>query len=181
MSYKLEIDLDSSPISPRNEDFQEMSSKMICFHRRHKLGDHHDIDHGYFSGWDEMEEYLIKERGAKVILPLYLYDHSGITISTTPFSCPWDSGQIGFIYIDSKGIDYAYGYKRLNDKRRNEIINHLIKEVEVYDHYLRGDVYTFDIIDDKGETIHSCGGFFGSDHNASGLLDHAAPYLSEVA
>jgi hypothetical protein len=35
-----------------------------------------------------------------VILPLYLYDHGGITISCSPFSCPWDSGQVGWIYAD---------------------------------------------------------------------------------
>jgi hypothetical protein len=33
------------------------------------------------------------------IKDLYLYDHSGITISTSPFSCGWDSGQVGFIYL----------------------------------------------------------------------------------
>ncbi len=32
------------------------------------------------------------------ILPVYLYDHSGITINTVPYSCRWDSGQIGWIY-----------------------------------------------------------------------------------
>lgn len=33
------------------------------------------------------------------MLPLFLYDHSGITMSTGPFHCPWDSGQVGFIYM----------------------------------------------------------------------------------
>jgi len=33
-----------------------------------------------------------------IMLPLYLYDHSGITMSTGKFSCPWDSGQVGWIY-----------------------------------------------------------------------------------
>ena len=30
-----------------------------------------------------------------VFLPLYLFDHSGITMNTSGFSCPWDSGQVG--------------------------------------------------------------------------------------
>ena len=34
-----------------------------------------------------------------VILPLYLYDHSGISMSTGAFSCPWDSGRVGYIYV----------------------------------------------------------------------------------
>jgi hypothetical protein len=49
-----------------------------------------------------------------VILPLYLYDHSGITMNTTGFSCPWDSGQVGWIYtskenaVEMLGIAYDY-------------------------------------------------------------------------
>ena len=27
-----------------------------------------------------------------VMLPLYLYDHGGLTMNTSAFSCPWDSG-----------------------------------------------------------------------------------------
>ena len=33
-----------------------------------------------------------------VYLPVYLYDHSGLVLQTTPFSCPWDSGHVGIIY-----------------------------------------------------------------------------------
>lgn len=43
-------------------------------------------------------EYLISISDELIILPLYLYDHGGITIKTNPFSCPWDSGQVGWIY-----------------------------------------------------------------------------------
>jgi hypothetical protein len=48
---------------------------------------------------------------------LYLYDHGGITISTGPFSCPRDSGQVGFIYASHKQIRDHFGWKRL--KRRS--------------------------------------------------------------
>lgn len=41
------------------------------------------------------------------ILPLYLYDHGGITMSTGSFvgrapHADWDSGQVGFIYLDKE-------------------------------------------------------------------------------
>lgn len=41
---------------------------------------------------------LVEQMDGMVILPLYLYDHSGITMNTCGFSCPWDSGQVGWIY-----------------------------------------------------------------------------------
>jgi hypothetical protein len=40
-------------------------------------------------------------------LPLWLYDHSGITMScgaANPFYCPWDSGQVGWIIAEKKKI-----------------------------------------------------------------------------
>jgi hypothetical protein len=33
------------------------------------------------------------------ILPMYAYIHSGVTVSTEPFGCQWDSGQSGWAYI----------------------------------------------------------------------------------
>ena len=38
---------------------------------------------------------LIGELENVVILPLYLHDHSGLTMNTSGFHCPWDSGQVG--------------------------------------------------------------------------------------
>lgn len=76
-------------------------------------------------------------------LPLYLYDHSGITMSTTGFSCHWDSGQVGFIYAEKSKIRQEYGWKRLTQARVERIEKLLNGEVETYDQYLTNDVYAF--------------------------------------
>ena len=44
-----------------------------------------------------------------VILPLYLFDHSGISISTGSFHDPWDSGQVGFIYASKEKAKEGWG------------------------------------------------------------------------
>lgn len=43
------------------------------------------------------------------ILPVYMYDHSGLTINTTGFSCPWDSGLLGWIYASHDKIKEEFG------------------------------------------------------------------------
>jgi len=116
-----------------------------------------------------------------IILPLYLYDHSGITISTSSFSCPWDSGQVGYIYVSIKQVKEEWGRKNMSYKFRKQIIDHLVSNVEVYDQYLTGDVYGFQI-EPKDTNKHidcddSCWGFFGSDHEKNGLLEHAKPAI----
>lgn len=90
-----------------------------------------------------------------IMLPLYLYDHSGITMSTGPFSCPWDSGQVGWIYVTKKKVREEYGWKKLNKKRIEKIEGHLKAEVEEYDRFLAGRVYGF-VITEHGICKH-CG------------------------
>lgn len=87
-------------------------------------------------------------------LPLYLYDHGGLTIKTSPFSCIFDSGLVGFIYA----IEGAEGMTR------DQITNCLMAEVKEYDSYLTGDVYCYTVTDSNGEHVDSCGGFIG-DYN----------------
>ena len=42
-------------------------------------------------------------RGA--IRPIFMYDHSGIVLNTSAFSCPWDSGWLGWTYITPENLD----------------------------------------------------------------------------
>jgi hypothetical protein len=135
---------------------------MVCFHRRYELG---DKDHGYrsgdFNGWDDMEKAILRDHPGAIILPLYLYDHSGITMSTGPFSCPWDSGQVGLIFVSAKRIREEYGAKRISKKLRERVEGYLRNEVEEYDRYLRGECYGYVIEDEAGEEVDSCWGFLG--------------------
>lgn len=80
-----------------------------------------------------------------VVLPLYLYDHSGITISTAPFSCPWDSGQVGFISVSKAKVREEFGIQRITAKVREKAEEILRGEVKDYDQYLQGEVWAFEI------------------------------------
>lgn len=118
---------------------------------------------------------LLQQSDKLVLLPLYVYDHSGMTISTSPFYCPWDSGQVGWIYCT---IETAK--KKLGHTDRKKIEEALKAEVKVYDQYLRGDVYGFILKEKKScescgavklEDIDACWGFFGDDLKENGMKD----------
>jgi hypothetical protein len=161
MTFTLRIVQDEDPINPRL-DFDNLG-KMICFHRRYNLGDEHNIDYSDCTGWDDLEEHLTKEHDAAIILPLFLYDHSGLTLQTTPFSCPWDSGQIGFIYMDRTTLlNAAPGTPKILTKATKVwAARCLLSEVNVYDQYLTGDVWGYVIEDSDGHEVESCWGFYG--------------------
>jgi hypothetical protein len=53
------------------------------------------------------------------------------------------------------------------------VINQIFKyEVEEYDKYLTGDIWSFNLVDTEGDSIDSCGGFFGTDWLTNGIADH---------
>ena len=136
-----------------------------------------------------MKEYLIKEKHAAVILPMYMYDHSGITVNTVGFSCPWDSGRIGFIYVSREKVMKEYGVKKIGAKLKAKVAEYLKGEVETYDQWLTGDVYGFRIFKETkcdkcghvgDETEDSCYGFYGRDISKNGMLDHFGDELKKA-
>jgi len=166
-NHTIEIKHDDSSESPRKWD---NVGTMVLFHKRYLLGDtNHGLTRDMFNSWDELESHLIKEKNAGVVLPVYMYDHSGITISTNPFSCPWDSGQIGFIYADKKTAKENFyskknkPYQVWNKELVKKVTECLESEIKTYDDYLNGNVYGFVITGPNGEEVEdgSCWGFIG--------------------
>jgi hypothetical protein len=169
----LEIFQDEDARSPREDD---NLGTMICFHRRYNLGDKHEYKSGDYSGWNEQKK-AIQKKHTCIILPLYLYDHSGITISTKPFSCQWDSGQVGWIVVSKEKVRNYYGVKYITWNIRDRVKRALEAEVKTYDQYLTGDVYGYRISKitkcelghEHEEELDSCWGFYGSEAEAEGI------------
>ena len=176
--------IDGYSVTIDQDEFQDESPRdwgplgnMVCFHNRYTLGDKHgyetpDVFIHMLSGLypDENTDWLEPEQLARcqseienknIILPLYLYDHSGITMRTSSFGDPWDSGQVGYIYISLEDVRREYSVKRVSPKLRKKVTQYLVNEVSVYDQYLTGDVWCYSIDDTEGECIDSCCGFYG--------------------
>lgn len=159
--YMVKTEQDPSPESPREWD---NLGKMVCFHRRYKLGDEHDYNFTDVESWEELERLVTKREKACVVLPLYLYDHSGITMNTTGFSCRWDSGRVGLIYMTKETYLSNFGGKIMTKKRKEHAKELLVGEVETYDQFLTGDVYGFRILDEDDNEIDSCWGYYGEEY-----------------
>ncbi len=150
-TYTIKVVVDEDAENPRTE--WDNFGHMICFHNRYNLGDKHNFDIEEFKEFIEKNDKLLS-------LPLYLYDHSGITMNTSPFSCQWDSGQIGYIYVTYEDIKKEFSCKKITKKIRDKVIDILKSEVETYDKYLTGEVYGYQIIDNAGDVVDSCYGYY---------------------
>ena len=146
------------PLNPREE--YELLGQMLCWHGRYSLGDKHD--------WSEPGEFRqhLKSCTGMIALPVYLYDHSGLALATTPFHCPWDSGQVGWIWMtrDVALAAFSRGGKRLTPKMRRQAEEALQAEAREYHQYLSGNVWHIRVENEDGDIVDSCGGFYGSDY-----------------
>ena len=107
-------------------------------------------------------DYLMSEiQKGFVVLPVYLYDHSGLAMSTTDFNDRWDSGQVGIIFVSHEKIKEEYEVDSIDPVLHLQVEERLKGEVAEYDAYLRGECYCFELYED-GELLHSCGGFTGT-------------------
>lgn len=193
-SFKIEIHTDEDTQNSREWDNLGI---MVCWHRRYNLGDlqpkynsidflrdlaadyHQDIENATA---DEIEEILEKNF---IILPLFLYDHSGLRIKVGNFRgllpqghAEFDTMQVGFIYVSGKTIKKEYGAD--NVKNREMARKVLVGEVETYDQYLSGDVYSYIIYDDEENNLDSVCGFFGLEY-CEEQAELAADYCVENA
>lgn len=134
-------------------------------------------------------------------MDLWLYDHGGITISCShcyPYNDRWDSGQVGWIIADKETIIREvrnHDMSRLTDETwRARAVEIMEGEVEVYDQYLRGEVYGYNLYrlgdagddedeefdEDDVEEADSCWGFFGDDLLENGIPDQVGCGLQEA-
>jgi hypothetical protein len=191
--YRLIVKADEDASSPREDD---NVGKMICFHSRSKLGDNHEyrgpdefallLASTLADGWEDeggsdedlKKAWAIIEKNC-VILPLFVYEHGGITMSTGKFSCPWDSGQVGWIYctLEKGRKEWNNGDHPLGDKELVEkITKHLEAEVKTYDDFITGRCWRFELQIKASDMWHwetddSCGGFIG-DVKECGIEEH---------
>ena len=154
MAYSYEVTTDTMADCPRNWD---NVGTIATWHRRYSMGDVQPTEEPL----DWARNIKRQEPGA-VIMPVYMYEHGDITVSHTPFWCPWDSGQLGYMYTTLDRYNQIMGtsWRRLSNNRRDIMREQLIHELITYDKYLRGEVYQVAVYDDAGEYIDGESGYY---------------------
>ena len=153
--YMIRIQVDEDPIDPRKE-FDNLGH-MVCWHQHYNLGDEQPgADPHEWAKHNLKDEDVFYE-------PLYLYDHSGITMGIHDFNDRWDSGQVGWIYVKKEDVRKEWGVKRISPKLRHTVYANLMAEVKTYDAYISGEVYGWEIFDPEDEGKDGVWGYYGYD------------------
>jgi len=166
--YTVEIHPDHDAENPRTW----CSSTLCTRHRRRTFGgemlpnDPATIEEAFT---EHLADRGLTERDV-IWLPVYGFEHSGLALGCTPFRDRWDSGQLGYIYMSRADTSREYGGQTHHplDEGRG------VSPSRGRDRHLgrlsqwRGLLLRHSCLDDL-----SIGGFYGSDHEASGLLSAA--------
>lgn len=126
------------------------------------------------------DELRAIEKSDAIWVPVYAYIHSGTSIATTPFSCPWDSGQCGIAWMSKKDAIKNWGKKLMTPKVREKAIAYIEGRVKMFDQWVQGDVWGYEIKDEDGDTVDSRWGFFGQDYAEQEMLEALAGYQQEA-
>lgn len=154
--YKAEIHVDHYTENPR-EFYEHLGTLYVTSKYSHAA-------EGCIHSAEELE--ALEKRKDIIWLPVYAYIHSGIAVNTTGFSCPWDSGRLGIIFVTKEDARKNLGWKRLTKARTEKIEQFLKDEIEEWGAYLNGDVYGVRIIEkgaeeQEDEIVDMTWGFYG--------------------
>ena len=180
--YTVRIYLDDGAEDPR-ECFDH-ASNIVCWHDRYTLGDKNQREEfptpENFNNWrfefgekDYTDrEFRNKNTAMKfrelhdkcaAIMPIRMYDHSGISISTGnsyPYNDSWDSGWAGYVYMTKKGVRKEFNVKKITEVEIQKSLKLMQAEVDEYNYYLKGEVFGCVITGPESDG-DSCWGFYG--------------------
>lgn len=163
---KIVIEYDDDPINPRKE--WDHFGTIVCLGQGGDWPHYADIPDPRKEippGWTYDEDKDLFQLPKKcAVLNVYIYDHSGVALSTGSggqFSDPWDSGKLGVIYATAEKIRENFMVKQLRKKHYDKALEVLEGEIKEYNSYLSGECYGYIILDANGEEIDSCWGFLG--------------------
>jgi hypothetical protein len=119
---------------------------------------------------DEVAAWMKENAREWYFANLYMYEHSGVAYRagmSNPFSCPWDSGQVGIVAL--KKSDWGRGKGERNAKR----LEYARTVAEEYGRWANGECYGYILHDPDGNERDSCWGHIGYEWVTEEAAKHA--------
>ncbi len=155
---------------------------MLEYDDLHDYNNHAGTDYEYNK--DTLTELESELMDNFIFLPVYKFEHGMVKLSTGEFSCPWDSGQVGYIYVPKDKMDEVNNWTEnfLNGRTKREAAEDILRgEIETFSEYINGEVYGFRVEEvtkceccgsENVEILDSMAGFYGYDFMNNGMADY---------
>lgn len=165
--WELKISYDEFTESPRDWD----NLGQICVSKSCRYCENEYEDSDSLTWYNENDDLKTLERRGYIVLPLSVYDHSGVSIYIGSKCDAWDSGRLGWYIVSKEKVRKEYGVRRISPKLLEKVKAILKSEVETFNHYINGEVYEFSLYHND-EEVDSCGGFYEDDKERNGFIKY---------
>jgi hypothetical protein len=171
-------------LSSTNPREFEVTSTFLANHGRYSLGDQENEEAGKHGSYIDDFKAHLKNKDLTlddiIYEPVFMYEHSNIALSINPFGCSWDSGQLGYIYEEKENIRSEFNKKRISTNLNRLIEVRLEKEIEEYDNYINGEVYSIKVTEeDSGEQIDEVNPIYG-DCNLKSMIQFLKNHYESI-
>ena len=95
-----------------------------------------------------------------LVEPISKYEHSGVSYSVG-VSQGWDSGVVGLAMVNINDVKKEYETTVLSKGLKEKIHGILDSELDTYNSWANGYVYTISLMDSEGDIVDSLGGMIG--------------------
>lgn len=160
--YRLWVAVDENDLEILDPRDWDNLGTFYHVHPRYDLGNCRVDDYNHlldkltpFDGYDEPKTAQKWFRANYIIIPVYLMDHSGLSISWNSFGDPWDSGQVGWYVVSKEEVRKEYGWERLTVERISKVKEYMRSELETYNQWLTGDVWYYCVENPEGEIVNN--------------------------
>ena len=140
----------------------------ISWHRRYDF-----TFNKKFKNMDRDDFLALAKKEGYIVLPLYMYEHSGRAFSTVAFSCPWDSGQLGYVFWTREKVEEGQGKGYDMEANRTFLEKQLVSAVQMLEDWAEGNCYGYVVEREDGEEVGSCWGYLGDYDGEYGALQEA--------
>ena len=168
----IEILFDTEPVSPK--EFDLLGTIYSNRSNYNLMG--HNLDELFYEN-DEGDEMLDPDY---VFLPIYSYEHGGISLSTKrdgQYFDTFDSGIFGLIATPKWKVKREYG--ELSNETVKQCKDALSREIELWNDYLQGNIFAYNVKNSEGEIIESCYGFYGGAEVAMQEAENVADFIAD--
>lgn len=163
--WELKISYDECTDSPR--DWDNLGEICVSKSCRYCKNEYKDTDS--LTWYNESDDLKTLEYRGYIVLPLSVYDHSAVSIYVGDRCDAWDSARLGWYIVSKEKVRKEYGVKRISPKLLEKVKVILKDEVETFNHYINGEVYSFTLYHND-EEVDSCGGFYEDDKEYNGFI-----------
>lgn len=140
------------------KDLEQVTKWSLCFVRKYAGLNINNFNVDDPVGSSEFNEELDQiEAEGGLVVPIYMLDHSGVSVSLSPFGDKWDSGCGGYAVLTKIEIDSVF------DGDKDKAMAELSHVVKVIDARLEGRIYGMYTYDPANEVDDSIWGFIDTD------------------